>query len=139
MVFVRSLFVSLAVVALAGCIVAGNRTIPNETLTRYGGAGVWRLVESNGQEVSIDLRVGFPHGNIIWMEGPCNSFSGLVGAPYPWFSVTDLKQTGRRCALLDAERAYMAQIDSMTQSEVSGNVLLLSNELGQQMSFDRIR
>lgn len=129
---------ALLVTVLLSACAAGPKSVPNETLTRYGAAGVWMLTESHGQPVTIDLRLGFPSHNIIWAEGPCNSFSGLVTAPYPWFAIGPMKQSGRSCALLDAERAYMTQLTLMTQAKVLGNALILSNQRGDKMMFRRL-
>jgi heat shock protein HslJ len=68
-------------------------------------------------------------------NAPCNSYSGTLSAPYPWFEVTELTATRAACAGLEAEGYYFAALIAMTQSEVAGDVLILRNEDGHEMVF----
>ncbi len=114
--------------ALAGCG-------PDETLTAYGGAGAWQLVEIAGQAATGALTL--EAGGGVTGAGPCNGFSARQTAPYPWFELTALEITEIACPDLQAEARYIQALLAATLAEVSGDTLLLSTEDGTQLVFRR--
>ena len=108
----------------------------DETVAAYGASNqTWTLQEIDGQPFEASALLGFPAEGKIAGNAPCNSYTGTLNAPYPWFEVTDLVATRAACAGLEAEGFYFAALMAMTQSEVSGDVLILRNEDGHEMVF----
>ncbi len=108
----------------------------DESVAAYGAADrTWTLQEIDGQPFVASATISFPEAGQIAGRAPCNSFSGTLDAPYPWFEITDLAATRAACPDLEAEGAYFAALMAMTQSEVSGDVLILRNEDGHEMLF----
>ncbi len=123
------LILTLPLLALLQC----NK---DESVAAYGAADrTWTLQEIDGQSFEASALLRFPEEGRIEGNAPCNSYSGTLNAPYPWFEVTDLNATRAACAGLEAEGFYFAALLAMTQSEVSGNVLILRNEDGHEMVF----
>jgi heat shock protein HslJ len=122
--------------ALAAALLAVGCT-PDETLAGFADpATVWTLTEIDGSPVSAPTSLQFPEPGRIAGHAPCNRFSGTVTAPYPWFATGPLAATRRACPDLAAEGAFFAALGEMTESEVSGPVLILRNsELGREMVF----
>ena len=56
-------------------------------------------------------------------------------APYPWFDLTRMVSTKRACPALAAEHAYFAALLEMSLVEVSGTIMILSNDHGREMVF----
>ena len=108
----------------------------DETVAAYGAADrAWALHEVDGQPYEASALLQFPEEGRIAGNAPCNSYQGVLSAPYPWFEIKDLTATRAACAGLEAEGFYFAALMAMTQSEVSGDVLILRNEDGQEMVF----
>lgn len=108
----------------------------DETVAAYGAADqIWTLQEIDGQPYEANALLRFPEEGRIAGNAPCNSYDGTLNAPYPWFEVQNLNATRAACAELEAEGFYFAALMTMTQSEVSGNVLILRNEDGHEMVF----
>ena len=78
------------------------------------------------------------HGEITG-NAPCNRYFGKQTAPYPWFSAKNIGATRRACPELDLEAAYLTALSEMTLSEVAGDTLILSNDLGREMVFKSTR
>lgn len=108
----------------------------DESVAAYGAADqTWVLQEIDGQSFEASALLQFPEEGKIAGNAPCNSYSGILNAPYPWFEIQDLSATRAACAGLEAEGFYFAALMAMTQSEVSGDVLVLRNEDGHEMVF----
>ncbi|NOC85731.1 META domain-containing protein [Ruegeria sp. HKCCD6428] len=108
----------------------------DETVAAYGAADqTWVLREIDGQPYEASVLLRFPEEGRIAGNAPCNSYDGTLNAPYPWFEVQNLNATRAACAGLEAEGFYFAALMAMTQSEVSGNALILRNEDGHEMVF----
>lgn len=123
------LILTLPLVALFQCD-------KDESVAAYGAADrVWVLHEIDGQAFEASARLQFPEDGKIAGNAPCNSYNGTLNAPYPWFEIQDLSATRAACAGLEAEGFYFAALMAMTQSEVSGDVLILRNEAGHEMVF----
>jgi len=108
----------------------------DESVAAYGAADqTWVLQEIDGQPYAPNVLLQFPEAGKIAGNAPCNSYTGTLSAPYPWFEVTDLSATRAACEDLEAEGIYFAALMAMTQSEVSGDVLILRNDAGHEMVF----
>ncbi|MEX0318515.1 MAG: META domain-containing protein [Ruegeria sp.] len=108
----------------------------DETVAAYGAADrVWTLQEIDGRPLGANVTLTLPEPGQIAGKAPCNSYSGTLDAPYPWFEVKDLIATRAACPELEAEGTYFAALMVMTQSEVSGDILVLRNEAGNEMVF----
>ncbi len=108
----------------------------DETVAAYGASDrSWVLQEIDGQPFETSALLQFPEEGKIAGNAPCNSYNGTLNAPYPWFEIKDLAATRATCAALEAEGMYFAALLAMTQSEVSGDVLILRNEDGHEMVF----
>ncbi len=108
----------------------------DESVAAYGAADqTWALQEIDGHPYEASAMLRFPEEGKIEGNAPCNSYSGTLNAPYPWFEINDLTATRAACAGLEAEGVYFAALLAMTQSEVSGDVLILRNEDGHEMVF----
>lgn len=108
----------------------------DETVAAYGaGDQVWKLHDIDGQTFTADALLQFPEEGRIAGQAPCNSFQGSLNAPYPWFEVQDLSATRAACPELEQEGIFFAALLTMSQSEVSGDVLILRNDDGHEMVF----
>nr|WP_217434112.1 META domain-containing protein [Leisingera sp. ANG59] len=108
----------------------------DETLSAYGAAGTeWQLRSIDGAAIPAAATLTFPEPGTIAGSGPCNSFQGSQGAPYPWFEAGPLAVTRMACPQLEAEGAFLKALQEMTLAEVSGDVLILSNSAGREMLF----
>lgn len=127
----RNPFISLLLlILLTGCF-------GDEGLTGYA-PGQWRLVQAGPQatntprqHITLDLS---SRGRISG-QGPCNTYSATQTAPYPWFEPGPIASTRAACPDLAAERAYLAALSRMQLAEVSGPVLILSNEAGETLEY----
>lgn len=124
----RALFV-LVLFPLSGCF-------GDESVSAYGAADqTWQLQELDGQPFVATATLTFPDPKTASGNAPCNSYSARFDAPYPWFEVGPIALTKRACPDLDTEQEFFAALGEMTISEVSGGVLVLSNEAGREMVF----
>ncbi len=108
----------------------------DETLASYGAAGAtWQLQSLNDQPLGAPVTLQIAEDGKISGVAPCNSYTATVSVPYPWFEIKDLTATRASCALLEAEGTYFAALLAMTQSEVSGDTLILRTDAGNEMVF----
>ena len=108
----------------------------DETVSGYGGSEqVWQLVEINGDEFRATATLEFGRNGRVTGQGPCNTYSATQTVPYPWFELDQIASTKMACADLAAETIYFETLSAMTLSEVSGAILLLSNDEGDEMVF----
>ena len=117
---------------LAGC--AGDETISGF----LDPASSWRLIELNSEPFTTDATLRFPEQGRITGAGPCNNFTATQSAPYPWIEIGPIAATRRACPELDAEATFFAALGAMTLAEVSGPVLILSNDAGAEMVFEAL-
>ncbi len=119
----------LVVLGLAACR-------DDETVGAYGAADrVWSLIELDGAPFQQNATLTFPENDRIAGKAPCNSYTGVMNAPYPWFEAGPLAVTRMACPDLDSEAQYFSALADMTLSEVAGDTLILSNEAGREMLF----
>lgn len=122
--------------ALIGSLLLANACAGDESLSAYGAAGeMWQLRSIDGAAFSASAHLTFPEPGRIAGRGPCNSLQGSQTAPYPWFETGSLAVTRAACPEREAEAAFLQALQEMTLAEVSGDVLILSNEAGREMLF----
>ena len=109
----------------------------DETVAAYGGGGLWLLTEIDGKVFPARATLGFPEPGRIAGTAPCNTYSGRMAAPYPWFEAGDIAVTRRACPDLAAETAFFDALADMTLAEVAGDTLILSTADGREMVFTR--
>lgn len=108
----------------------------DETVTAYGAADkIWRLTEIDGTPVSYTATLRFPEPGQIAGDAPCNSYSGAMTVPYPWFDAEKIVSTQLACPDIEAEVTYLATLTEMTLSEVLGDTLILSTPESRKMVF----
>jgi len=108
----------------------------DETVGGYGAADqVWELTELDGTAFAARATMTFPEPGQIAGQAPCNTYSGKMGAPYPWFETEQMAVTRRACPDLAAETTFLTALEEMSLSEVSGNTMILTNEAGREMVF----
>lgn len=111
----------------------------DETLAAYGAEGTWQLTHMNDQPFAASATITFAEDGQVNGFAPCNSYGAQQTAPYPWFTLGPIRATRRACADLQAEQAYFATLTKMTLSEVSGDVLILSNDNDETLQFKKQR
>ena len=99
------------------------------------GDRVWTLQSLDGRPFAATATMQFPGRGRIAGRAPCNAYGAAMDAPYPWFELDRLAVTRRGCPDLPEERRYFAALGSMSQAEVSGDVLILRSEAGGEMVF----
>lgn len=110
----------------------------DESLAAYGAQGEWRLTRINEQTFEAQATISFSANGEVAGSTPCNSYRAQQTAPYPWFALTPIMATKRACADLAAEKEYLAALRDMTLAEVSGDVLILSNDTGGSLLFTKL-
>ena len=91
-------------------------------------AGVYRWDDG-------DATIAFPAPGTISGKAPCNSYVAEQTAPYPWFAIGPIRATQLACPALAQEKDFFEALATMTIAEVSGPILILSNEAGAEMTF----
>lgn len=107
----------------------------DETLSGYAPENttwIWQELDGAPAPAPATLKLG--PGRISG-RAPCNSYSARQTVPYPWFKLVGIAATKMACPELAAEAAYFKALEEMTLSEVSGDLLLLSNDAGREMLF----
>ena len=111
----------LGVAALTACT-------SDETVAGFTGTDrTWQASDSP----SLTLR--FLSGGRVKGSTSCGDFSGEQTAPYPWFELTLQNTPDAPCSI------DVLQLSTMTQSEVSGDKLLLSNDAGITLEFQALQ
>ncbi|QBY02299.1 META domain-containing protein [Rhodophyticola sp. CCM32] len=108
----------------------------DETISGYAN-GVWTLTEMDGGPAPAQVILDVTEQGRISGHSPCNRYSGSQNVPYPWFETGPLSVTRMACPELEAETRYLALLHSMTLAEATGDVLILSNEAGEELIFAR--
>jgi len=109
----------------------------DETVAGYAPDGVnWRLIELSGDPFPATATLQLLAKGKVTGAGPCNRFSARQTAPYPWFALTAIAATKRACPDLELEAEFFGALETMTLSEVSGTLLILTDDAGDQMVFE---
>jgi heat shock protein HslJ len=120
---------TLFLVVLSGCW-------NDESVGAYGAADrVWILTELDGTPFTQTATLTFPESGTISGIAPCNTYSGEMTAPYPWFEAGNLAVTRMACPDLAAETRFLAALSEMILSEIAGDFLILSTDTGREMLF----
>lgn len=90
-------------------------------------------------ELPFDARanIRFLPGGEVTGQAPCNSFGAAQTAPYPLFELGPIRATRAACPDLALESDFLGALARMQLAEVSGDVLMLSNEAGEKLEFQR--
>ncbi|MGX9356398.1 META domain-containing protein [Roseobacteraceae bacterium S113] len=108
----------------------------DESVAAYGAADkTWRLVSIDGTAFEAVATMQFGDKGAVSGQAPCNRWFANQGVPYPWFEISAIGATKMACPDLAAEAEFFASLEAMTLSEVSGDVLVLSNDAGRSMEF----
>ena len=108
----------------------------DETISGYAdSAATYILTEIDQNPFSASATLRFPEAGKISGRAPCNRYFAEQELPYPWFKVGPIGATKMACPALRAEQSFFDAIRAMTLVEVSGGVLVLSNEDGREMVF----
>lgn len=109
----------------------------DETTSGYANPNaVYVLQEIDGRPFNARATLSFPEEGRIAGQGPCNSYRAEQRQPYPWFKVDVVASTKMACPDLKAEQTYFDALRAMTLVEVSGTVLILSNDDTGRMVFE---
>ncbi len=108
----------------------------DETISGFTDAGTtWNLTDISGNPFTAGATITFPEQGRIAGNAPCNQYFGSQTVPYPWFRAEAIGSTKRACPELKQETEFLATLGRMTLVEVSGSVLILSNDDGETMEF----
>ncbi len=107
----------------------------DETVTGYGGDRLWTLAEIDGTPFAQRATLRFEEGGKVSGQAPCNRFFTEQSAPYPWLEFGPIAATKMACPNLAEEAAYLDALREMTLVEISGDVMILSNDAGRKMVF----
>ncbi|MGH1412104.1 MAG: META domain-containing protein [Pelagimonas sp.] len=108
----------------------------DEGVRAYGAGDLtWVLTSLDGNEVASRATIAFPELGRAVGQAPCNRWSAEQSAPYPWFKLGPIASTRMACPDMQAEQRFFDALADMTISEVSGSVLVLSNDSGREMTF----
>lgn len=120
----------LLLLALSACNAAHNGSKPVD------GPADYLLVEIDGAPFAARATLRFPNARQITGEAPCNRYFATRTVPHPWFGIEGVGATRMACPDLAAEAAYFAALEDMTQADVTGPLLTLSNSNGRRMVFE---
>ncbi|MCH2076802.1 MAG: META domain-containing protein [Rhodobacteraceae bacterium] len=108
----------------------------DETISGYLDTGTtWQLTEMNGATFKATATIQFPEEGSVTGKSPCNRYTAAQAAPYPWIDIGPIAATKLACPALEAEGTFFAALEAMTIAEVSGPVLIMNGENGEEMIF----
>lgn len=109
---------------------------PDETVTKYlQGSETFVLQSINGAPFKAAASIHLGEAGKVSGQAPCNSYFAEQSAPYPWFELGPIAATKRACPDLDAEQAFFDALAMASLVEVSGPILILSNDQDLEMVF----
>lgn len=122
-------YLPLAVASFFGC--------PDETISGFvDTAATYTLTSIDGAAFDAPATIIFQGQGDTSGQGPCNTWSAEQRVPYPWFELGPIAATKRACDALEAEAQFFQALREMSLAEVSGTVLILSNDEGREMIFE---
>lgn len=102
----------------------------------YGaGERSFVLQSVDGAAFAGTATIGFPTPGRVAGQAPCNSYSGALTVPYPWFELGPLAVTKRACLSEGGEAAFFQALLSMSLVRVEDGTLRLWNDSGREMIF----
>lgn len=108
---------------------------PDETISGYADPEATYLLEEIDGAPADSVSIQFPSKGRVEGTTPCGPFTASQSAPYPWIEVSDISPTDTDCAEAAVETRFFAALEDAAIAEVSGPILILSNEAGATMSF----
>ena len=115
---------------------AGLVQCRDETVSGYlQGEAVFELTEMAGEPAPSSVTIDLSESGQVAGQGPCNRYSALQTAPYPWFELGPIQATRAACPALREEQRYFELLAKMTLAEISGPVLILSVPGGESLVF----
>lgn len=108
----------------------------DETISGYADPGaIYELEEIAGVPFEAMATIVFPDQGRAEGRAPCNRWFAAQSAPYPWIDLGPIGATKRACPDLEAEVQFFKFLESASLAEVSGSVLILTDEDGQSAVF----
>lgn len=107
----------------------------DETVAGYDGGQIWRLTELDNAPFDAPATLQFGAGGKVTGQAACNSFFSEQSKPYPWVGFGPIGSVRMMCPQMPAETAFFSALTDMTLAEVSGDMMILSNDAGRQMVF----
>ena len=109
----------------------------DETLSGYvGKETLFSLKSINGAAFNGVATLDLSEAGKVFGDAPCNSYSASQTAPYPWFDAGPIIATKRACEGLALETMFLQALGRMAFAEVSGPILILTNEAKEEMVFE---
>lgn len=109
---------------------------PDETVTKYlQGSETFVLQSINGTPFGAVATIHLGEAGKVSGQAPCNSYFAEQSAPYPWFELGAIAATKRACPDLDAEQTFFDALATASLVEVSGPILILTNDQDLEMVF----
>jgi len=127
----RILLVPLLAMGLTACN-------DDETVAAYDGDKVWQLSDLDGTAFTARATLEFGADGAVSGNAACNSFRTTQTKPYPWVGFGPIASTKMACPDMAAEILYLSALPEMSQAEVVGDVMILSNDAGREMVFKAI-
>ncbi len=108
----------------------------DETISGYASRdAVYELVEMDGQFIDTEITIAFPGKGEVTGKAPCNRYRARQTVPLPWIEIGEITATKRACADLELEQRYFSALQTMTLAEIGGDILILSNDAGDELVF----
>jgi len=122
-------YLPIAVATFFGC--------PDETISGFADtAATYHLTSIDGTAFDAAATIVFQGQGNASGTAPCNTWSAEQRVPYPWFELGPIAATKRACADLEAEATFFQALGEMSLAEISGTILILSNDAGREMLFE---
>ena len=108
----------------------------DETISGYADrSAVYQLSDIGGVPYKARATITFPEEGRATGEGPCNAWNAMQSAPYPWIDLGPIAATKRACPELGQEAVFFEALAKATLAEIQGNILILTDEDGREMTF----
>lgn len=96
----------------------------------------WRLVDLNGEAVTVPVTIDLSRPGELAGQAPCNRYAGSYDGPLPDFRPGPLRATRMACENLALESAFLAALGGVTRAETAGDRLVLTGD-GVRLEFVR--
>lgn len=124
----RALLASLVAAPLAACQdEAASGVIP----------GVYELRVIDGKTFAWGATLDTSEPGRISGQAPCNAYSATQDARPPRFAPGPIAATRRACLHMRGEADFFSALSEMTRIDGNGTGLVLSNDRGREMVFER--